>query len=248
MAVLAARNDPPLPLIRHLAELRRVLLVSGAAWIVGGVAAFVVNGLLLSVLLHPLHAVLAQHRSPISTAIITTPTEGLTVPMKVAAIAGIVVALPVVLWQAWTFVSPGLTKRERRVAAPLVASGVVLFAMGATFAYAVMPIGLRFLATFLGNNATYFPDINAYLSFFALLILAFGLTFELPIAVLLLGMARITSSLALRRRRRAIWIGIIAVALVVTPGADPFTPTALFVPLIALFEASVMILARVFHR
>ena len=247
MAVIAARDDPALPLIRHLTELRRVLLVSGGAWIAGTVAAFCVNGLLLSLLLRPLHTVLARG-SPISTAIITSPTEGLAVPMKVAAIAGVVIALPVVLWQAWSFIAPGLTHRERRVAGPLVASSLLLFGAGATFAYFVMPIGLRFLATFLGSNATYFPDINAYLSFFTLLIVAFGVTFELPIAVLLLGIARITSSQQLRRRRRAIWIGIIVAALVVTPGADPFTPTALFVPLIALFEASVLVLARVLHR
>lgn len=247
MAVLAARNDPPLPLIRHLTDLRRVLMVSGGAWIAGTVAAFFLNGLLLSVLLRPLHTVLTRG-SPISTAIITSPTEGLAVPMKVAAIAGLVIALPVVLWQAWGFVAPGLTRRERRVAAPLVASSLLLFGAGATFAYFVMPVGLHFLVTFLGTNATYFPDITAYLSFFALLIVAFGVAFELPIVVLLLGIARITSSRTLRRRRRAIWIGIIAAALVVTPGADPFTPTALFVPLIALFEASVLILARVLHR
>lgn len=247
MAVIAARDDPPLPLIRHLAELRRVLLVSGSAWIAGTVAAFCFNGLLISVLLRPLHTVLA-HGSPISTAIITSPTEGLAVPMKVAAIAGIVIALPVVLWQTWSFIAPGLTRRERRAAGPLVASSLLLFAAGAAFAYFVMPVGLRFLATFLGSNATYFPDINAYLSFLTLLIVAFGITFELPIAVLLLGIARLTTSQALRRRRRAIWIGIIAAALVVTPGADPFTPTALFVPLIVLFEASVLVLARVFHR
>ena len=247
MAVIAARNDPALPLIRHLTELRRVLMVSGGAWIAGTVAAFCLNGLLISVLLRPLHTVLA-HGSLISTAIITSPTEGLAVPMKVAAIAGLVIALPVVLWQAWSFIAPGLTHRERRVAAPLVASSLLLFGAGATFAYFMMPIGLRYLVTFLGSNATYFPDINAYLSFFALLIVAFGVTFELPVVVLLLGIAGITSSAALRRRRRAIWIGIIAASLVVTPGADPFTPTALLVPLIALFEASVLVLSRVLHR
>lgn len=247
MAVIAARNDPALPLIRHLTELRRVLMVSGGAWIAGTVAAFCLNGLLISVLLRPLHTVLSRG-SPISTAIITSPTEGLAVPMKVAAIAGLVIALPVVLWQAWSFIAPGLTHRERRVAAPLVASSLLLFGAGATFAYFMMPIGLRYLVTFLGSNATYFPDINAYLSFFALLIVAFGVTFELPVVVLLLGIAGITSSAALRRRRRAIWIGIIAASLVVTPGADPFTPTALLVPLIVLFEASVLVLSRVLHR
>ena len=246
--MIATRDDRPLPLTQHLADLRRVLIISGGAWLVGTVAAFALNGLLLGVLLHPLHTVLAGSNGFISTAIITAPTEGLSVPMKVAATAGVVVALPVILWQVWTFVSPGMTRRERRVAAPLAASGVVLFGIGAAFAYFVMPIGLRFLVTFLGGNATYFPDVNEYLSFFTLLIVAFGVTFELPLAVLLLGLARVVSSTTLRKRRRAVWIAIIAVALVVTPGADPFTPSALFIPLIALFEGSILVLARVFHR
>lgn len=246
--MVSAAEDRPLPLTQHLAELRRVLLVSGAAWAAGAVTAFALNGWLLAVLLRPLRSVLAQSHSIIPTAIITSPTEGVTVPMKVAAVAGVVAALPVVLWQAWTFVRPALSARERRIVGPVVASGLLLFAAGATFAYLVMPVGLRFLATFLGSNATYFPDVNEYLSFFSLLILAFGITFELPVVVLVLGLAHVTGSRALRRRRRAVWVGIIAVALVVTPGADPFTPTLLAVPLIALFEASVVVLDRVFHR
>lgn len=246
--MIATSQDRALPLTQHLAELRRVLIVSGGAWLAGTIAAFALNGLLLAVLLRPLRTVLAGSHGIVSTAIITAPTEGLSVPMKVAAAAGAVAALPVILWQAWSFVSPGMTRRERRVTAPLAASGVVLFSVGAGFAYFVMPIGLRFLATFLGANATYFPDVNEYLSFFTLLVVAFGVTFELPLAVILLGLARVVSSRSLRRRRRAVWIAIIAVALLVTPGADPFTPAALFLPLIVLFEASILVLARVFHR
>ncbi len=223
-------------------------MIAGGAWLLCTVVAFAFNGLLLSVLLRPLHEVLQQSHSIVSSAIITSPTEGLTVPIKVAAVAGIVLALPVVLWQVWRFVRPGLTKRERRVAGPIVASGVLLFAGGAAFAYFVMPVGLRFLANFLGGNAIYFPDINEYLSFFAMLIVGFGVTFELPIAVLLLGVIGIVSSKTLRRRRRFIWIGIVFAALLVTPGADPFTPVALLVPLVLLFEASVLTLDRVFHR
>lgn len=247
MAV-AAYDDPSLPITKHLADLRRVLVIAGGAWLLCTAAAFVFNGLILSVLLRPLHEVLSRSHSIIPTAIITSPTEGLTVPMKVAAVAGIVLALPVVLWQLWRFVKPALNRRERRIAAPIVASGVVLFGGGAAFAYFVMPVGLRFLATFLGGNAIYFPDISEYLSFFATLIVAFGVTFELPVAVLLLGMVGIVSSKYLRRRRRVIWIGIVFAALLVTPGADPFTPVALLVPLIGLFEGSVLLLDRVFHR
>lgn len=245
---IAAYDDPPMPVTKHLAELRRVLMIGGGAWLVCTVAAFALNGPLLSLLLHPLHEVLAESRSIVPSAIITSPTEGLTVPIKVAAVAGIVLALPVVLWQSWRFVRPGLTKRERRVAAPIVASGIALFGAGAAFAYFVMPVGLRFLATFLGGNAMYFPDLNEYLSFFSLLIVAFGVTFELPIAVLLLGLIGVVSSKKLRKRRRAIWIAIVFASLLVTPGADPFTPVALLVPLIALFEGSLLVLDRVFHR
>ncbi len=111
-----------------------------------------------------------------------------------------------------------------------------------------MPIGLNFLATFLGKSAVYLPDINAYLSFLLLLIVAFGVTFELPVVVILLGMLGIVSSKLLRSKRKVIWVGIIIGALVVTPGADPYTPTALFIPLILLFEASVLVLARVLKR
>lgn len=246
--MIAARDDRPLPISQHLAELRRVLLVCGAAWLAGTIAAFALNHLILGVLLRPLRTVLAGTGSILPGAIITAPTEGLSVPIKVAALAGVVVALPVVLWQVWRFIYPALSRRERRVAGPLVVSSTLLFAAGAAFAYFVTPVGLRFLVTFIGGNATYFPDLDQYLSFFGLIVVAFGVTFELPIVVLLLGLARIVSSASLRRRRRAIWIAIVALALIVTPGADPFTPAALFVPLIALFEGSLLVLARGFGR
>jgi sec-independent protein translocase protein TatC len=127
-------------------------------------------------------------------------------------------------------------------------SALLLFAVGATFAYLVTPLGLHFLATFLGGNAEFLPDLNSYLSFFALLIVVFGLTFELPVAIVLLGLLGIVSSARLRRRRKGIWVGIVFVSLIVTPGADPFTPAALLVPLIALFEASIVVHDKAFNR
>ncbi|MBJ7607825.1 MAG: twin-arginine translocase subunit TatC [Candidatus Dormibacteraeota bacterium] len=111
-----------------------------------------------------------------------------------------------------------------------------------------MPIGLNFLATFLGDSAVYLPDINSYLSFLLLLIVAFGITFELPVVVILLGVLGIVSSKLLRRKRKFIWVGIIVAALIVTPGADPYTPTALFIPLIIFFESSILILDKALKR
>ncbi len=190
----------------------------------------------------------ARPTTTTSTAIFTQPTEGLTIPIKISAIAGFIGALPIILWQVWAFVGPGLRPVERKFVGPFIASALLLFAGGASFAYFVMPIGLNFLATFLGNSAVYLPDINSYLSFLLLMIIAFGVTFELPVVVILLGVLGIVSSRLLRRKRKGIWVGIIAAALVVTPGADPYTPTALFIPLIVFFEASVLILAKVFKR
>ena len=234
--------------VEHLEELRRVLIISAVAWLVATTVAFVFHGAIVEFLLRPLTAVLGKTNHITSTAIFTTPTEGLTIPIKISAVVGLIGALPVILWQVWGFVGPGLRPVERRFVGPFVASAFLLFAAGAAFAYFVMPIGLNFLATFLGNSAIYQPDINSYLSFLLLLVVAFGVTFELPVVIILLGVVGIVSSRLLRRKRKAIWVGIIVAALVATPGADPYTPTALFIPLILFFEASILILDRVLKR
>jgi sec-independent protein translocase protein TatC len=244
-----AGDERRMTIVEHLEELRRVLIICSIAWVVTTVAAFIFHAAIVEFLLRPLTTVLGKTNNHItSTAIFTSPTEGLTIPIKISMIVGLVGALPIVLWQVWGFVSPGLRPVERKFVGPFIASALLLFAGGAAFAYFVMPIGLNFLATFLGNSAVYLPDINSYLSFLILLIVAFGVTFELPVVIVLLGILGIVSSRMLRRKRKVIWVGIIIGAMLVTPGADPYTPTALFIPLIAFFEASILILAKVFKR
>jgi sec-independent protein translocase protein TatC len=243
-----AGDERRMTIVEHLEELRRVLMISAIAWVVATVAAFVFHGAIFDFLLHPLIGVLGKTNHITNTAIFTSPTEGLTIPIKISAIVGLVGALPVILWQVWTFVAPGLRPVERKFVGPFIGSAFLLFAAGAAFAYFVMPIGLNFLATFLGNSAIYLPDINSYLSFLLLLIVAFGVTFELPVVIILLGMLGIVSSRLLRRKRKVIWVGIIIAALIVTPGADPYTPTALFIPLIVFFEASILILDKLLKR
>jgi sec-independent protein translocase protein TatC len=244
-----AGDERRMTIVEHLEELRRGLIISAIAWIASTVAAFVFHGAIVDFLLRPLTQVLGKtHNHITSQAVFTTPTEGLTIPLKISMIVGLVGALPIVLWQVWTFVSPGLRPVERKFVGPFIGSALLLFAAGAAFAYFVMPIGLNFLATFLGNSAVYLPDINSYLSFLVILIVAFGVTFELPVVIILLGVLGIVSSRLLRRKRKVVWVGIIIGALLITPGADPYTPTALFVPLILFFEASILILDKVFKR
>jgi len=234
---------PRLTLVEHLEDLRRVVIVSLVAWAAASVLAFAFNHPLIQLLERPLHLALAHRRaSPFGgVVIVTSPIEGLSIPFKVAAAAGVVLSLPVVLWQIWTFVAPGLRRSERRLAGPFIGASCACFALGAVFAYLVMPVGLSFLATFLGSNAVYLPDLASYLTFFTLVILIFGVTFEMPVVLSLLGALGIVSSRRLRRWRRPAYFCIVAVALVVTPGADPFTPTFLSIALLVLYEASILV-------
>jgi len=247
---VAGDDERRMTIVQHLEELRRVLIWVMAAWIVGTAVAFVFNGFFLGLLLHPLHTVLHNSHSiiPGDQAIILNPTEGITVPLKISAVVGLILALPIVLWQTWNFVSPGLRPKERKFVGPFIASALLLFAGGAVFAYFVMPLGLNFLANFLSGNAVYFPDLNNYIGFFLIIIFIFGITFEMPVVIILLGLLGFVSSRKLKGWRKVAYVAIIIAALVITPGADPFTPTLLTIPLLLLYEASIIVLQRVFRR
>ena len=234
--------------IEHLGDLRRTLIISLAAWLVATLACAVFTQKIIAFLIGPLKTVLAGHHSVVKGPIIYSPTELFTIPFKVAMLGGLLLSLPIVLWQVWRFAAPGLRPVERRFAGPFVASALILFASGACLAYLLMPVWLNLLIAFIGGNATYFPDLNQYLSFLTTVMLAFGVTFELPVVIVLLGMLGIVNSRWLRRRRKLVWVVIIIAANVVTPGADPFTPLLLAVPLIALFELSILVLSKPLRR
>lgn len=249
MAEVTADSERRMTIVEHLEELRRVLGISVAAWFVATmVIFFFLRNQLISFLTHPIDEVLAKTHNASARPIVTGIIDPISLPLKLAAVAGLVAALPVIVWQVWTFVSPGLRPVERKLAVPFIGSSMVLFAAGAIFAYLVMPLGLGFILGFLGDQVLVLPDINSYLSFFVILIAVFGITFELPVVLVLLGVVGIISSRWLRTKRRVMWILIIAVSLVITPGADPFTPTLLAIPLLIFYEASIQILDRVFHR
>ena len=250
MQGVAGDDERRMTIVQHLEELRKVLIWVMGAWIIGTAFAFIFNGFFLGILLHPLHTVLANTHSiiPHDEAIITNPTEGLTVPLKISAVVGIILSLPITLWQIWNFVSPGLRPKERKFVGPFIASAILLFAAGAAFAYFVMPLGLNFLTNFLNGHAVYFPDLSSYISFFLIVCFVFGFTFEMPVVIVLLGLLGFVSSKKLKSWRKVSYIGIIAVALVIPPGADPFTPTALAIPLLLLYEASIIVLQRIFRR
>jgi sec-independent protein translocase protein TatC len=255
-AVKGADQEPsPVPdqremsLLEHLEDLRRVVLVSLIAWALATAVAFIFNHQLILILERPLHLALAHTHSPFGQkVVVTSPIEGLTIPFKVAAVGGVILSFPVLVWQIWSFVRPGLRPSERSLAFPFIFGTLFFFALGGLFAYFILPVGLAFLATFLGTNAIYLPDLSAYISFLALVVVVFGITFEMPVVLCTLAAAGMLSSAKLRRWRKAAIFIMVLVALVVTPGADPFTPTFLSLALILLYEGSILVIDHALHR
>jgi sec-independent protein translocase protein TatC len=226
--------------LEHLEELRRVLIISLSAWAIATILGWFVSQWVLHLLLIPVRQVVGPDR-PI---VYFKPTGAFLINLKIALAVGFAIALPIVLWQVWTFISPGLRPAERRFAGPFIASALVLFALGGTFAYLVMPIALKFLTGIDQGEIVYTPQAELYLNLILILILVFGVTFEFPVALVLLGAIGLVRYTFLKKRRVPFWIGIVVVSLLVTPGADPFTPMLLAVPLLIMFEISVLIIRR----
>jgi len=224
-------------IIEHLEELRRVLIISLIAWAVATAIGFAISQPVLNILLGPVHTVIGRTR-----LIYTGPIDAFLLFFKIGIFTGFVLSSPVIFWQVWTFVAPGLHRNERRFAIGFVVSAVILFAMGIGFAFFALPIALRFLTSIGTSDLQYLPFADRYINFILVLIAIFGVTFELPLAMTMLGLAGIVNTAFLRRRRFIFWIGIFVGANIVTPGVDPFTPLLLTLPLIILFEASILVI------
>lgn len=223
--------------IEHLEELRRVLIISLIAWGAATVIGFILSQAVLGLLLGPFHQVVGPEKLNYAA-----PIDAFMLFFKIGIFTGLVISSPIILWQVWTFVAPGLRRNERRFAVGFVVSGVLLFAMGIGFAFFAMPLALRFLTGIGSSELHYLAFADKYINFVLILIAIFGITFELPLAMTMLGLAGIVSTAMLRRNRFKFWIGIFAGAAMVTPGGDPFTPTLLAIPLIILFEISILVI------
>ncbi|NYE24683.1 twin-arginine translocase subunit TatC [Pigmentiphaga litoralis] len=225
--------------ISHLVELRdrliRALLAVGVVFIV----LFLYPGAstIYDLLAQPMLATLPPGTRMIATGVITP----FMVPVKVTMLAAFVVALPVVLYQAWAFVAPGLYMHEKKLALPLIVSSTLLFIMGMSFCYFfVFKTVFHFIATFAPQSITPAPDIEAYLNFVMTMFLAFGITFEVPIAVILLVKTGVVTVEKLAAARGYVVVGAFVIAAVVTP-PDVVSQFMLAVPLCVLFELGLLV-------
>ena len=223
--------------LSHLIELRQRLVRAAIAIVIVFLALSPFMREIFAILSAPIMSVLPTGTKLIATGVVTP----FMVPLKVTLFAAFLVALPYVLYQAWAFVAPGLYLHEKRLAAPIIASSMAMFALGMTYCYyVVFGVVFRFIAGFAPASVNVAPDIEAYFNFVLGLFLAFGLTFEVPIAVVLLVRFGIVDVQRLRSARPYVIVGAFIVAAIFTP-PDVISQLLLALPLCVLYEVGIQL-------
>ncbi|MGH9102884.1 MAG: twin-arginine translocase subunit TatC [Acidimicrobiales bacterium] len=234
------RPDPDsMTLIEHLGELRRRLIIAILALLVGGVVAFALYNPILAFLRHPYCELVPKGHS--CTLLATSVTDGLSLRFKVAVYGGGFLGSPVIFWQLWRFVTPGLRASEKRYAIPFIAASVVLFSAGAGIAYLVFVHALQFLRAVGGPSLTYFYTAPSYLNFILLLMAAFGAAFEFPVVLVGLQLAHVVTPARLAKWRRWAIVIIFAVVALLIPSGDPFSMLAMAIPLVLFYEGAIIV-------
>lgn len=240
-------------LVEHLDELRTRLFFALGGIGLGSVAGWFLYEPVLRLLQEPfcetIRGLPEANQPPTGCQFLAIggPIDPVTIKLKVVVFLGLLIALPIVLYQLWAFIVPGLTKRERRLAVPFIASSVALFGIGVAFAYFTLPKALDFLLGFAGQFVVPVLTADKYLSFMMLVALAFGLSFEFPIVLIFLSIAGVITSRQMRERRRGAIMFISVFAAVITPSADPYTMLAMMIPMVLLYEAAIIV-ARVMKK
>jgi sec-independent protein translocase protein TatC len=236
--------DGRMTLQEHLRELRSRLIKALVAVALGAVVGFLLYERTLDLLQRPYCDVLGDDNC---TFLITDPLAGFSIRMKLAGYSGLLFASPVVFWQLWRFITPGLYPREKRFAVPFVAASVLLFTLGAALALYTMPNALQFLVSIGGPDFEHFYEPTRYLSLVTLMMVAFGLAFEFPILLVFLQMAGILQPSRLAGWRRGAIVGIFAIVAVITPSGDPITLLTLALPMVLFYEGSILV-GRILQR
>ena len=220
----------------HLAELRRRIMVSLVAVFVGAVVAYLAWPALIDIITNPLCRQLEDCQ-----LYATDPVATFTIRLQVSIYGGIILAMPVLLWQLWRFVTPGLHEHERRYAIPFVAAALLLFLAGAALAFYSLGPALEFLFAVAGDDVQQIPAVDRYLILVMWMMLAFGVGFEFPVLLVALQLVGVLEPRQLASARRYAAVIIVVVAAVITPSGDPITLLVLAVPMYLLYELSILI-------
>jgi sec-independent protein translocase protein TatC len=222
-------------LVEHLTELRRRIFISLLAVTVGGIVGFILTPDVIRLLNAPIGRPLY----------FTSPGGALFLELKIALMIGVAIASPIVLFQLWRFVSPGLTPDERRAFRPWVPLSLLFLALGVGVAYFTLPLAASFLLGFaIPGQVEPLITTDAYFGFVTTMFLVFGLVMQFPFVILLLSKVGIVSADRLRRNRRYVLIGIAIFAVIITPGGDPFSPTVMTLVMYPLYELTIRLVSR----
>ncbi|MFH0726288.1 MAG: twin-arginine translocase subunit TatC [Pseudomonadota bacterium] len=230
-------DDEKIPFTDHLDELRKRLITCFIAIGVGFVVSYGFSEKLFDILTHPLVSVMKSGDKIIFTGV----AEAFFTYMKVAFIAGIGLASPVIVYQFWMFVAPGLYEKERRLVIPVVLLSTVFFTGGALFGYfIVFPVGFKYLMSFGTETIRPMPSMREYMGFASTMLLSFGLVFELPILITFMARLGVVTVAFLRKNRKyAILINFV-VAAILTPSPDAISQILMAGPLMLLYEISIL--------
>ena len=246
LPVRATDDDPDLELeeaadgkmsfLEHLDELRKRLMWAIGALFGGFLIALFFIDTIFGFIMRPLAATLPAGRK----MIYTEPTEAFMLQLKVAALAGVVIAAPAVMWQLWLFIAPGLYRREKRLALPFIVSTSLLFVAGAAFNhYVVFPIAFTFLGSFTKDYMEFMPRITPVFSLYSQLLLAFGIIFQMPVLVFTLArLGLVTAGFLWKNTKYAVLI-IFVISAVITPTSDVVTQTLMAAPMLVLYVVSI---------
>ncbi len=222
-------------LLEHLEELRGRIIVVAVTIVLAGILGFFLSEPIVGIL----RAALPEGQD---TLIQISVGESLAVRLRVGLYVGIAIALPVILYQLWRFVTPGLTRSERRLIWPMLIGSIILFGMGISIGYFVIPYALEFLLGLSLPGVETQLRLSEYVSFVSTVMLAFGLAFQFPVLLLVLARVRILNYRFLSARRRWAILIIVLFAIIITPGGDPLSSSVLSLVMYVLFEGTLQII------
>ena len=235
----ASDDAATMSLLEHLEELRRRIIIAAFAVLVGAVGGFFLAEPIIAILRSPL---------PEDVELIATGVgEAFGVTVQLALMTGLALAMPVILFQAWAFVTPGLTRSERRLVWPLLIAAILLFVAGLALGYVLIPVAVNFLLEFSLPDVQPLLRLADYVGFVTTMLLAFGLALQFPVILYVLARIGILSYAFLSRRRRFVALGIVVFAIVITPGDIVIGSATLALVMYGLFEVTLQLI-RVLGR
>lgn len=243
----SADDAARMPLIEHIRELRNRLLKAALAIVAGAVIGFILRNHVLIALEHPvchIHGLSGVGRGtpqcPDGAIVFQGPTAQISLSFKIAMYVGIVLASPVWLYQVWAFLAPGLYKKEKKYSLTFIGAAVPLFCGGVAVCYYLFPVIMQVLLTFMGGTgASTILDASQYMTFFLQMMTVFGVSFVLPLVLVLFNFIGILSSKAMRKWWRGIVLAIFVFGAVAVPTGDPFGMSALAIPICILYFGAV---------